>query len=343
MSIDVVPFVAAHLDAASALLAARHRAGLAKTPVLPPTLGDPAAARTAIEKVCGVADADGWTALDGGQVAGFLFGKRLVFDDASIEALFLDTRAVTIPFAGYAARADGAEKIYRMLYAIAAERWVGSGFLFHSIRTTLDPVGMEPWFSLGFGRRFGHGIRTLGPHPDRPEAPASASASCTIRRAGGADCEAVFRLFVEGVRFHTGSPVFMPVMPDSQLESHRARIKGWLADPAVAIWVAESGGELVGMVQMHPAEGLVEDGIRPVNGAYLYEGHVTAQWRGQGVGVALVERGLAWAREAGYATCVVDWFTANPLSSRFWPRRGFVPFAGQLARRIDPRTLQQGS
>jgi GNAT superfamily N-acetyltransferase len=132
------------------------------------------------------------------------------------------------------------------------------------------------------------------------------------------------------------------VLPDGPLEAHRARIAGWLADPAVAIWVAEDDGELIGMVQVNPADGLIEDGIRPEHGAYLYEGHVTARWRGQGVGVALVERAMTWAREAGFTACVVDWFTANPLSSRFWPGRGFVPFAGQLARRIDPRTVQPG-
>jgi hypothetical protein len=46
---------------------------------------------------------------------------------------------------------------------------------------------------------------------------------------------------------------------------------------------------------------------------------------------------LPQAGEASYAACVVDWFTTNPLSSRFWPRRGFVPFAARLERRIDPR------
>jgi len=337
MAIEVVPFVAAHLDAAAKLLAVRHRIDRDRMPELPAEFGEPTTARAAIESLYGATDADGWTALWDGQLAGFLIGKRQVFGEASIEALFLDTKAVSIPFTGYAARADAAETIYRTLYAAAADRWVAAGFLSHSISTTIDHAGGEPWFSLGFGRRFGHGIRALNASENRPEPPLPPTFS--IRRAGPAARDAVFNVFAEGVRFHTVTPIFLPYLAKA-VESHRAKIEGWLADPAVAIWVAESAGEVVGMVQMQPAEGHVDDGIRPANSVYLFEGHVNPGARGRGIGSALVERGLAWAREAGYAVCVVDWFTANPLSSSFWPRRGFVPFAAQLARRIDPRVSQ---
>jgi GNAT superfamily N-acetyltransferase len=335
MPFDIVPFLEDHHAPVAALLAARHRADQQRVAGLPQAYGDESVALQAIQRLCTIPDADGWTALDGGEVAGYLIGKRLVFDDKSIEALFLDTKAVTIPFTGYAARAEDPEPVYRALYAAAAERWVGAGFLSHSIRTTYDPAGYEPWFSLGFGRRFGHGIRPLDGIGEQTEWPLPPGFA--IRRAGPEDRDAMFAIFAAGVQFHTESPIFLPALPDNPLESHRAKIGAWLTNPQVGIWVAESAGEPVGMVQIHPAEGLVEDGIRPEGSAYLFEGHVNPGARGKGIGSALVERGLAWAREAGYSVCLVDWYTANPLSSRFWPRRGFVPFAGQLARRIDPR------
>lgn len=334
MPFEIVPFLEAHHAPAAALLAARHRADQQRVRGLPPAYGESRVAREAIARLCAIPDADGWAALDGDKVAGYLIGKRLVFGESSIEALFLDTKAVTIPFTGYAARTGDPEPVHRALYAAAAERWVGAGFLSHSIRTTYDPSGCEPWFSLGFGRRFGHGIRPLDGAAEQSERPLPAGYA--IRRAGPDDRDAVFAIFAAGGRYHTNSPIFLPYREEA-IETHRARIGAWLADPQVAIWVAELGGELVGMVQIHPAEGLVEDGIRPEGSAYLFEGHVNPGARGQGVGAALVERGMAWARDAGYPVCVVDWFTANPLSSRFWPRRGFAPFAGQLARRIDPR------
>jgi len=46
---------------------------------------------------------------------------------------------------------------------------------------------------------------------------------------------------------------------------------------------------------------------------------------------------LREARAAGHARCSVGWETANPLSSRFWPRQGFAPLALRLMRHVDPR------
>jgi len=57
--------------------------------------------------------------------------------------------------------------------------------------------------------------------------------------------------------------------------------------------------------------------------------------RGTGAGVALTERALAWAKEAGYETVQTDWRVANLESSRFWPRRGFRETFYRLARRVN--------
>jgi GNAT superfamily N-acetyltransferase len=91
------------------------------------------------------------------------------------------------------------------------------------------------------------------------------------------------------------------------------------------------------MVQLHPAEMHVEDGRRSERCVYLYQGHVTTSMRRRGIGAALVEQGMAWARAESYTACNVDEFTANPLSGRFWSRRGFVPFAFRLEHRVNPR------
>jgi hypothetical protein len=43
---------------------------------------------------------------------------------------------------------------------------------------------------------------------------------------------------------------------------------------------------------------------------------------------------FAWARNAGYATIVVDWRATNLLSSGFWPKRGFRTTFLRLYRSI---------
>jgi GNAT superfamily N-acetyltransferase len=59
--------------------------------------------------------------------------------------------------------------------------------------------------------------------------------------------------------------------------------------------------------------------------------------RGRGLATTLLTAALSWAWEVGYTTCAVEWLTANPLSSRFWPQRGFVPAVTRFDHRVDPR------
>jgi len=46
---------------------------------------------------------------------------------------------------------------------------------------------------------------------------------------------------------------------------------------------------------------------------------------------------LAWAREAGYRRCLVDFTAANRVSARFWLGHGFRPIAYRLCHRLDER------
>lgn len=62
-----------------------------------------------------------------------------------------------------------------------------------------------------------------------------------------------------------------------------------------------------------------------------------AEARGSGVGTALLRHGIAWAREAGYDRCSVDWEPSNLLGSRFWNGNGFRPISYWLTRRLDER------
>ena len=334
MQTDVLPFAPSHVAEAAGLLAARHRAVRAQLPVLPAAYEEPAAARLAIERLLQNRDSTAVVAMAHGTVAGYLIGRRQVSPETTIMAIKFDQRAMVVPFAGFAATAGSEAAVLRELYADAAAAWVDEGFFAHYVTMSLLPVTIEPWFSLGFGQRVLHGIRLIG-GPDGGDA-GNVGVGITARRAGPGDCDAVHALIGDLVRHHAPSPIFMPFLPEA-VKSERHEIAAWLSDPAVAYFLAEADGTPVGVIGMHPAEEFVDELRRPDRSAYLYIGHVRAGGRGQGLGTGLVEHGLAWARASGYRACVVGWYTAGALASRFWPNRGFAPATTRLERRVDER------
>ena len=64
--------------------------------------------------------------------------------------------------------------------------------------------------------------------------------------------------------------------------------------------------------------------------------------REQGIGAALLNRCLAWAREQGFVRCAVDFEGENVLGRRFWLRH-FAPTIYSLARRLDPGPTGKGA
>jgi len=57
-------------------------------------------------------------------------------------------------------------------------------------------------------------------------------------------------------------------------------------------------------------------------------------FRGKGVGTALLNHCLAWARERGYTNCAVDFEPMNAEGSRFWLRH-FRPVCYSVMRAVD--------
>lgn len=334
MHVDVLPFRSTDIAEAAVLLAARHQAARADLPLLPATYEEPLAAGQAIERLLQNQECAGFVAMADGDMVGYLLGRRQVSPETNIMAIKFDQRAMVVPFAGFAAKPANEAMVLRELYAEAAGRWVDEGFFAHYVTTALAPAAIGPWFSLGFGQRVVHGIRRI---EDSTGASGSdGGAGFTARRATSKDRDAVHQLIGDLIRHHAPSPIFMPYLPEA-VKSERHEIAAWLSDAAVAYFLADVDGEPVGVIGLHPADAFVDELRRPEQSAYLYIGHVRSGVRGHGLGTSLVEHGLRWAAESGYQSCVVGWYTAGGLASRFWPNRGFLPVTTRLERRVDER------
>jgi len=115
-------------------------------------------------------------------------------------------------------------------------------------------------------------------------------------------------------------------------EEMREHWRGTWDDPSYVHFVAERDGRPVGQILL---VGRAEDDLRiPPRSIDLSHASVAPRERNSGVGVALTEYALEWARDEGLRSMTVDWREVNLLASRFWPRRGFRPTFFRLYRHI---------
>ncbi|MFL5968979.1 MAG: GNAT family N-acetyltransferase [Gaiellaceae bacterium] len=296
---EIRPFSEEHLDAAAALLRERHERHLAGEPLL--------ARNVDYRAQIAAVDGAGVVAVRDGQVRAYLLGET-TDDDA---------------FVGFASCAAAEPELLRDLYAALAPGWERAR---HRVYVPAgDAALVEAWFRLAFGLQLVYGVReTAG-------GTAALDGDVSVRLGNADDLDATAALSNMLWEHQHGSPSFSGRRLVS-LEAMREQWRGTWDDPAFAHLVAERDGRVVGDVLLFRRP---ENDLRvPPDNIDLAHASVAPAERGSGVGLALVEHALEWARSEGFASMTVDWREVNLLASRFWPRRGFRPTFYRLYRRI---------
>jgi GNAT superfamily N-acetyltransferase len=315
---EIARFGDEHLDAAAALLAARHRRHRETEPLLPDRYEDPAEARTEIEAAWSEPDALGFVALSGEAVAGYLIGApRAPSWGPNV-------------WMGYAGHAVEEPEAVRDLYAAAAAEWVARGWTAHyALVPAFDPAVVDAWFRLAFGQMHVHAIR------ETPESEPE-TADFEVRAATLDDLEgllAIDHLLPE----HLGrSPVFSRVEPDPPEVARREWIEA-IEDERTGAFVALREGRVVGSVLGVPADHSSGNAslARPDGAGMLGYIATEPEVRGSGAGLALTNAIYRWARKEGYGALITDWRAANLPSSRFFGHgRGFRPTFFRLHRLV---------
>jgi len=318
--LEIRSFEAGDLDAAAELVAARHAAHRRAEPLLDPRFEDPAAARELVADLWHDPDASGAFATSGRHPQGFLIGVP------SPNEVWGPNTWVTP--AGHAAAEP---ETIRDLYGFAARRWVDEGRTAHYAQLpATDLGGVDAWFRLGFGQQQVHAVRETS-----TARPPSLPAGLGIRRATAADIPALAALDLVLPDHQARSPVFssgpVPTLAEAVTEWEES-----IDDADYTTFVAERDGSVVGSAigcdvrKSGGNTGL----IRPAHAGFLGFAAVLPAARGSGVGRALGETVLDWARQAGFPVAVTDWRATNLLSSRVWPRLGFRPHFLRLHRMI---------
>jgi GNAT superfamily N-acetyltransferase len=317
-----LPFATEHIDAAAALLAQRHARDLKRDRRLPAKYVSVEGTRPLIEAMAG--RSTGVAVFEGGRMVGYLLGTH---------DLDWGGRARLVPMEGHAVDHPDAVEVYREMYAAASPAWINGGFFQHTVNIPAgDDIAAAAFASFGFGQMLAFGLRDTSPLGGRaPEV--------RIERAGPEQVDAVARLMGALGRYNSQSPLYRPYVPNPEPEwPRKPQVLTQMEDPACSYWLAYEGEEPAGVMVSTPPDP-AERMINPERSIYLWIAYVRPESRAGGVGRALVENGLAWARGQGYEFCTVGWFTTNLSGARFWTGRDYRPAMYRLERRLDERII----
>jgi GNAT superfamily N-acetyltransferase len=144
----------------------------------------------------------------------------------------------------------------------------------------------------------------------------------TIRRAEAPDAPVLAAL---GARTfaETFGHLYPPRDLDDFLQSTHAVVKiaGELADPALAVWLAEAAGEAVGYALAGPCA-LPHPEVTPRCGE-LKRIYLLPAWQGGETGAALMDAALTWLAAAGRHPLWIGVWSRNARALAFYRRRGF--------------------
>ena len=143
-----------------------------------------------------------------------------------------------------------------------------------------------------------------------------------IRRAGPADAEAL-----AAIGRATFAETFAHLYPPEDLAAFLAdahgleRARADLADPAKAVWLVESDGEVVGYALAGPCH-LPHPEVTPACGE-LERIYVRATHQGGGAGARLLGEALAWLEKDGPRRLWIGVWSENFGAQRLYARHGF--------------------
>jgi GNAT superfamily N-acetyltransferase len=302
---EIVPFTDAHLDDASALLAARHERHREAEPLLP-ALADP---REAVEREWRAEGASGVFA-----GSGYLFGAPL------------RVRGTTLMRVGIAGQAtEGDRERMRDLYAVAGRRWLDEGLAKHDVFVpSHDAELVDAWFRLSFGASAVLALRETGPNAEEPF-----DAGVTIRPGTAEDFDEAARLDLEMTEALREAPSFSKL----PLQTHAELTAEWREELSELdkLFVAERDGRIVGLLLLYRRPPDLRVAPSSID---LAQASTEPAARGTGVGRALTEHAIRWAHNNGHPVMTTDWRMTNLWASRFWPRRGFRPAFLRVFRSI---------
>ncbi len=245
-------------------------------------------------------------------VAVFSNGTLVAYMLTGATFTFKNQKAAIIPEYGHSAIDENRRELYRLMYMKLSSRWIEQNIHLHIIGHFAHDGGLnDTLFQLGFGAILSENLRDFSP--------VKSDQDIIIKYEN--DPVKLLELAQEHRQFYPKAPIF--IKKNTEPEAIISDLKNNLENgdkfliyyendiPAGYFSVGTSNNNSI-----HSEGFLLQD----TNTTQVKSAFIKPSFRGKGVGAALLNEVITWARNNGFDRLFVEYETANYYGGKFWAK-----------------------
>ena len=313
MTYSIVPFTQQYLDSAVELFQQGYSHEKLHNPCLPSrALDDPSWIRTKLQSAL---NNPGVAIVEGNQLLAYLISSEF-FSWKGQQAAF-------VPEYGHCAINEKKQRLYQIMYQALAQEWLNRGCHLHLIgHFAHDSLLQAILYQFGFGALIAERLRDCSS--------LNGSQEKSVREIQHSS--ELVDLHMEHIQYYSKSPIFISRTTDpssalKDLKTHAQDGDAFFAyyeqsEPCAYVIIGESS--ITG-------EGFL---LQNTKTAQIKSAYARAEYRGKGIGEALLRQAIHWAQQQGNERVFVEHETANVAGGNFWSKY-FTPYLYFSMRYID--------
>ena len=242
-------------------------------------------------------------------VAAFSNNRLIGYMLAKSPFSFKNQKAAMVPEYGHSAIDEDRHELYKLMYMKLSSRWIQQNIHLHIFgHFAHDEELNDLLFQLGFGAILSEKLRDLSPVPNVPK----------IIVKIESNPELLIDLELEHRLYYQKAPIFINKNIDqdmirSDLMNHQEDGDAFLAFHSNDV---PRGYFCIGTSAKNGEGFLLQDS----NTAQVKSAYITSSFRRKGIGTALLNRAVTWARSNGFDRLFVEHETANYSGGKFWDK-----------------------
>jgi GNAT superfamily N-acetyltransferase len=213
--------------------------------------------------------------------------------------------------------------LYHRMYMHLAQEWVNNHIHLHLIRHFAhDTILQETLYQLGFGAILAERLRDCSPVAERQDV--------VIRVEQ--DVSKLITLQTDHNRYYPQAPIF--IQKPTEMQHVLAELVAHAQQGDVFFVYDEQDEPCAYMIVGESTIGGEGFLLEQTNTAQIKSAYARPEFRGKGIGTALLQHAIEWSHQQGFERVFVEHETANIYGGNFW-RTYFTPFVYASMRYID--------